>query len=181
METGLAGLQRKRHSCSFSPAERQDRTAYGWLQDHLIRTCVREDIADIKPAQQVLRQEVHRYNLPPGSLNHQEIPYFRFQRALREKRSLFRSSKSRPPSNPQKISFAPDGSNRRPFIRYISINSLQFKVHANQQNRSTSAFIPSMTKSLRSDSGAREVSHVQKIKKLRSRGCALLNCKSVQL
>lgn len=35
---------------------------YGWLQDRLIRTCVREEVSDIKPAQQILRQEIHRYN-----------------------------------------------------------------------------------------------------------------------
>ena len=35
---------------------------YGWLQDRLARICVREDIADIKPAQKILRQEIHRYN-----------------------------------------------------------------------------------------------------------------------
>jgi hypothetical protein len=35
---------------------------YGWLQDHLIRTCVREDVTEIKPAQQILRHEVYRYN-----------------------------------------------------------------------------------------------------------------------
>ena len=35
---------------------------YGWLQDRLVRICVREDIADIQPAQQILRQEIHRYN-----------------------------------------------------------------------------------------------------------------------
>jgi len=51
---------------------------YGWLQDHLIRTCVREDIADIKPAQQILRKEVHRYNYRQVHSTTQEIPYFRF-------------------------------------------------------------------------------------------------------
>ncbi len=70
---------------------------YGWLQDHLIRTCVREDIADIKLAQQILRQEVHRYNYRQVHSTTQEIPYFRFQRALKEKRSLFREFRIPPP------------------------------------------------------------------------------------
>jgi len=51
---------------------------YGWLQDRLIRTCVREDIAEIKPAQQILRQEIYRYN------------YRQVHSTTQEKRSLFR-------------------------------------------------------------------------------------------
>jgi hypothetical protein len=34
---------------------------YGWLQDRLIRTCVREDVTKIQEAQKVLNQELHRY------------------------------------------------------------------------------------------------------------------------
>ncbi len=33
---------------------------YGWLQDRIIRTCVREDVTDIKHAQKILGQELHR-------------------------------------------------------------------------------------------------------------------------
>ncbi len=66
---------------------------YGWLQDHLIRTCVREDVTDIKPAHQILRQEVYRYNYRQVHSTTREIPYFRFQRALKEKQSLFREFK----------------------------------------------------------------------------------------
>ena len=51
---------------------------YGWLQDRLIRTCVRVDIAEIKPAQQILRQEIYRYN------------YRQVHSTTQEKRSLFR-------------------------------------------------------------------------------------------
>ena len=76
--------------CPFSPSQRQDRTTLWWLQDHLIRTCVREDIADIKPAQQILRQEVHRYNYRQVHSTTQDIPYFRFQRAFGEAVSLSR-------------------------------------------------------------------------------------------
>ena len=35
---------------------------YGWLQDRLVRTCVREDVREIKDAQMVLNQEACRYN-----------------------------------------------------------------------------------------------------------------------
>lgn len=103
---------------------------YGWLQDHLIRTCVREDIADIKPAQQILRQEVHRYNYRQVHSTTQEIPYFRFQRALKERRSLFREFKIRPPFQSVKDIFCLRMDRTVDPYRRISISPLQFKVHA---------------------------------------------------
>jgi hypothetical protein len=78
---------------------------YGWFQDRLIRTCVREDVTEIRHAQKVLNQEVHRYNYRQVHSTTQEVPYFRFQKALKEKQSLFREFKIQPPSNRLKISF----------------------------------------------------------------------------
>jgi hypothetical protein len=103
---------------------------YGWLQDHLIRTCVREDIADIKPAQQILRQEVHRYNYRQVHSTTQEIPYLRFQRALKERQSLFREFKIPPPFQSTKDIFCLRADRIVDPYRHISISSLQFKVHA---------------------------------------------------
>jgi hypothetical protein len=103
---------------------------YGWLQDHLIRTCVREDIGDIKPAQQILRQEVHHYNYRQVHSTTQEIPYFRFQRALKEKRSLFREFKIPPPFQSPKDIFCLRMDRIIDSYRQISMNTLQFKVHA---------------------------------------------------
>jgi hypothetical protein len=103
---------------------------YGWLQDHLIRTCVREDIADVKQAQQILRQEVHRYNYRQVHSTTQEIPYFRFQRALKEKRSLFREFKIPPPFQTAKDIFCLRMDRIVDSYRQISINTLQFRVHA---------------------------------------------------
>jgi len=103
---------------------------YGWLQDHLIRTCVREDIADIKPAQQILRREVHQYNYRQVHSTTQEIPYVRFQRALKEKRSLFREFKIPPPFQSSKDIFCLRADRIVNSYRQISLASLQFKVHA---------------------------------------------------
>jgi hypothetical protein len=103
---------------------------YGWLQDHLIRTCVREDIADIQPAQQILRQEVHHYNYRQVHSTTQEIPYSRFQRALKEKRSLFREFKIPPPFQSPKDIFCLRMDRIVDSYRQISMSSLQFKVHA---------------------------------------------------
>jgi transposase len=103
---------------------------YGWLQDRLVRICVREDISDIKPAQQVLRQEIHRYNYRQVHSTTQEIPYFRFQRALKQKQSLFREFKISPPYQSAKDIFCLRMDRIVDSYRRISISPLQFKVHA---------------------------------------------------
>jgi len=108
---------------------------YGWLQDHLIRTCAREDIAEIKSAQQILRQEVYQYNYRQVHSTTQEIPYFRFQRALKEKRSLFREFKIRPPFQSVKDIFCLRVDRMVDPYRKISIRNLQFKVHADPRKQ----------------------------------------------
>jgi hypothetical protein len=70
---------------------------YGWLQDRLVRSLVREEVTDISKAQQLLNRELYRYNHRQVHSTTQEIPYLRFQNALKEKKSLFRSFKIRPP------------------------------------------------------------------------------------
>jgi hypothetical protein len=108
---------------------------YGWLQDRLARICVREDITDIKPAQQVLRQEIHRYNYRQVHSTTQEIPYFRFQRALNEKRSLFREFKISPPYKSAKDIFCLRMDRIVDPYRHITISPLKFKVHADSQKQ----------------------------------------------
>lgn len=63
---------------------------YGWLQDHLIRTCIRENVKDIKHAQRVLNYERERYNYKQVHSTTLEIPSRRFNSALEAKKSLFR-------------------------------------------------------------------------------------------
>jgi len=103
---------------------------YGWLQDHLIRTCVREDVAQIKPAQQILRQELYRYNYRQVHSTTQEIPYFRFQKALKQRQSLFREFKIQPPFQSAKDIFCLRMDRTVDPYRRVSINHMQFKLHA---------------------------------------------------
>ena len=63
---------------------------YRWLQDRLMRTCVRDNVKDINHAQRILDAEVKRYNCKQVHSTTGEIPYFRFQRALDSGKSLFR-------------------------------------------------------------------------------------------
>ncbi len=121
---------------SLSPQARgKIERPYGWLQDHLIRTCVREDITDIKPAQQVLQQEIHRYNYRQVHSTTQEIPYFRLQRALKEKQSLFREFKIPPPFQSAKDIFCLRMDRTVDPYRRVSINHVQFKVHADPRKK----------------------------------------------
>lgn len=64
---------------------------YGWLQDHLVRTCIRENVKDINHAQRILNYERERYNYKQFHSTTQEIPSRRFNSALKAKKSLFRS------------------------------------------------------------------------------------------
>ena len=116
---------------SLSPQARgKIERPYGWLQDHLIRTCVREDVADIKPAQQILGQEVHQYNYHQVHSTTQEIPYLRFKRALKERKSLFREFKIPSPFQSSKDIFCLRMDRIVDSYRRISVSSLQFKIHA---------------------------------------------------
>ena len=62
---------------------------YGWLQDHLIRTCVRENVKEIDHGQRVLNYERERYNYHQVHSTTKEIPARRFNSALEAKKSLF--------------------------------------------------------------------------------------------
>jgi hypothetical protein len=114
---------------SLSPqAKGKIERPYGWLQDRLIRTCVRENATDIKQAQTILGQELHRYNHRQVHSTTREVPYFRFQRALKEKRSLFREFVIKPPYQSVKDIFCLRVNRTIDPYRKISLNNLQIKV-----------------------------------------------------
>lgn len=64
---------------------------YGWLQDHLIRTCIRENVKDINHGQRILNHECNRYNYKLIHSTTHETPSRRFNSSLKAKNSLFRS------------------------------------------------------------------------------------------
>ena len=92
---------------SLSPQARgKVERPYGWLQDHLIRTCVREDVSEIKQAQRVLNHELYRYNHQQVHSTTQKISYLRFQNALKKNVLSSEHFKSNPLINRWKISSA---------------------------------------------------------------------------
>ena len=102
---------------------------YGWLQDHLVRTCVRENITDIRQAQRILQREVHRYNYQQVHSTTEEVPYYRFQRAFKEKKSLFREFAIKQPYTSVKDIFCLRMRRTIDAYRKISLPKLQLKLN----------------------------------------------------
>jgi hypothetical protein len=101
---------------------------YRWIQDRLVRTCYRDNIRDIQEAQLILNNLVQKYNYRIVHSTTGEIPYIRFQRAIREKRSLFREFTIMPPFNSTKDIFCLRVDRMVNSYRRISINNLELKV-----------------------------------------------------
>jgi hypothetical protein len=78
-------------SYALSPAAKgKIERPYQWLQDHLVRTCVREGIKKIGEAREILYREVYLYNAQRVHSTTLEIPNIRFERALKNNQSLFK-------------------------------------------------------------------------------------------
>ena len=101
---------------------------YRWIQDRLVRTCYRENIRDIKKAQLILNYLVQRYNYRIVHSTTGEIPYIRFQRAIQEKRTLFREFRIMPPFLSTKDIFCLRVERMVDSYRKVSINNLELKV-----------------------------------------------------
>ena len=101
---------------------------YRWIQDRLVRTCYRENVRDIKKGQLILNNLVQRYNYRIVHSTTGEIPYIRFQRAIREKRTLFREFRIMPPFKSTKDIFCLRVDRMVNSYRKISINNLELKV-----------------------------------------------------
>ena len=102
---------------------------YQWLQDRLVRTCVRENVSDIRQGQKILNQEIRRYNYRQVHSTTQEVPYFRLQRALKEGTSLFREFKVKPPYQSVKDIFCLRLHRTVDPYRRVSIKNLVLKVN----------------------------------------------------
>jgi len=102
---------------------------YRWIQDRLVRTCVRENVTDIKQAQILLNREIQRYNYNQVHSTTLEVPWMRFQKALKEKRSLFREFKVRPPYQSVKDIFCLRFQRMADPYRKISVNSWPLRIN----------------------------------------------------
>lgn len=101
---------------------------YGWLQDHLVRTCVREEIRDITKARGILREELYIYNCKRIHSTTGEIPIIRFNRAVKEGKTLFRPFAIPKPYESTKDIFALRLSRMTDGYRTVSVKGTKLKV-----------------------------------------------------
>jgi hypothetical protein len=102
---------------------------YGWLQDHLVRSCVRDNVTDIRQAQPILHHEIHRYNYHQVHSTTLEIPSLRFQKALSHHQSLFRPFSVKPPYKSVKDIFCLRLQRTADAYRRISLHTLQLQIN----------------------------------------------------
>ena len=101
---------------------------YGWLQDRIVRTCAREGIKTIEEACEVLKYEMNRYNNYQVHSTTGEIPAVRFEKALNERKTLFREFIVSPPYESTKDIFCLRVERTVNAYRKISINKLELNV-----------------------------------------------------
>lgn len=101
---------------------------YQWLQDHLIRTCVREGFTDIKDARKILYAEVRDYNSKRVHSTTKEIPDIRFNKAIKESKTLLREFKLEPPFQSVKDIFCLRATRTVDSYRRISLKGYELKV-----------------------------------------------------
>jgi hypothetical protein len=64
---------------------------YRWLQDRMTRACAKAKVTTIDQAREILKAEIIRYNTQQVHSTTKEIPFIRFQKAVREGHSVFKS------------------------------------------------------------------------------------------
>jgi len=102
---------------------------YRWLQDHLVRTCVRAGIIKIDQAREVLYREINQYRFHRVHSTTGEIPNTRLEKASEEKRSLFRPFIIRPPYQTAEDIFCYRYQRTLDAYRRVSFNTLSFGLH----------------------------------------------------
>ncbi|MFA5430887.1 MAG: hypothetical protein WC329_07000 [Candidatus Omnitrophota bacterium] len=100
---------------------------YGWLQDHLVRLCYRENITSLAQGNHILGQEVNAYNFKRVHSAVEEIPYLRYQRAIRDKRNLFRQFRVPEPFQSTKDIFCIRMDRTVDAYRCVTINNQKIK------------------------------------------------------
>lgn len=101
---------------------------YEWLQDHIVRTCVREGITAIEPARKILQREVWAYNYKRIHSTTGEVPMIRLQNAVREGKTLFRPFRIPQPYQSTRDVFSLRIKRRVDPYRQVSVQGLTLKV-----------------------------------------------------
>lgn len=100
---------------------------YGWLQDHLIRLCYRENVTTLTQGNFILGQEVNAYNFKRVHSTIKEIPNIHYQKAIRDKKTLFRPFRIPAPFHSSKDIFCIRMDRTVDAYRSVSINNQKIK------------------------------------------------------
>lgn len=101
---------------------------YQWLQDHLVRTCVRYGITSMQKGQEILNEEIYSYNTKRVHSTTGEVPDIRFNKAVKEGKTLFRPFEIPKPYQSTRDIFALREQRRTDGYRTISIYGTKVKV-----------------------------------------------------
>ncbi len=101
---------------------------YRWRQDHLVRTCVRDSVTTIEQARDVLAWEINQYRYKRGHSTIGEIPSRRFERAIQEKKRLFRAWSLPKPYHPLDDVLYSRFTRRVDPYRTVSFQNLRFSI-----------------------------------------------------
>jgi len=97
---------------------------YQWMQDHIVRTCVREGITDIEDGKMILQAEVKNYNFKRIHSTTKEIPDIRFRNAIKNNQTMFREFKLESPFQSARDIFCLRATRTVDAYRKISIKGL---------------------------------------------------------
>ena len=111
-----------------APAKGKIERPYQWLQDHLVRTCARLGVTDIRKGQEILDEEVSAYNTKRVHSTTGEIPDIRFNKALKEGQTLFRPFAIPKPFQSTRDIFALRDQRRTNGYRIISLHGKKLQV-----------------------------------------------------
>lgn len=101
---------------------------YRWLQDRIVRTCVREGITTIEQGRRVLRHELKAYNDKRIHSTTEEIPSLRFNQAINDNKSMLREFKLEEPFQSVRDIFCLRITRTVDSYRRVSIQKCQLKV-----------------------------------------------------
>lgn len=101
---------------------------YQWLQDHIVRTCVRNNVTSITEARRILKYEVEQYNWKRVHSTTGEVPMLRLQHAIKGQKTLFRDFTLKPPFQSVKDVFCLRMERTVDSYRRISLQGLELTV-----------------------------------------------------
>lgn len=101
---------------------------YRWLQARTVRRCAQDQVTKFVEVRQIFREEVERYNMRQVHSTTKEIPIYRFEKAIKEGRTMFRRFEIIPPYQSTKDIFCLMMERVVDSYRTISLQNIKIRV-----------------------------------------------------